>query len=276
MKYRDLETLSVSTDDGVTTVTLDRPEQRNAMSPTLHREMHGLLKELHYDAETKVLVITGAGESFSAGQDLKKYFHELKDDLDERERMRRLSHEWRHTMLYHFPKPTIAAINGWCFGGAFTIVGSCDIAIAANEAVFGLSEINWGGIPGGLVSRVVAGHMSERHALYYSLTGDTFTGEEAERIGFVTRSVPLIELQEEVQSLATKLSEKDALALRMTKEGYRGIEISRLTYEESWKWLEAKNQQLQFLKKGQFFQGIDDFVEGKYKPGLEVQPDAAT
>ena len=145
----------VNTVDGVTTITLNRPDKRNAMSPELHREMVEALEFLRDDPATQVLVITGAGEAFSAGQDLKKYFYETKDDAAARVRARRDSHEWRQRLLQNFPKPTIAAVNGYCFGGAFTIVASCDIAVTADEATFGLSEINFGHIAGGMVTKIV-------------------------------------------------------------------------------------------------------------------------
>jgi feruloyl-CoA hydratase/lyase len=151
----DYSTILIEKNDGITTLKFNRPEKRNAMSPQLHREMYDALSELQFDDETRVLVITGNGDAFCAGQDLKQYFYELKDDRRAREEIRRISHAWRHEKLNMFPKPTIAAINGWCFGGAFTVVCSSDIAITAEEAVFGLSEVNFNQIPGGLVTKVV-------------------------------------------------------------------------------------------------------------------------
>jgi trans-feruloyl-CoA hydratase/vanillin synthase len=138
------ETILVEKNDGITTIRLNRPQKKNAMSPTLHREMHAALRSLEFDDETQVLVITGSGDAFCAGQDLKEYFYDNKDSARQTEEIQRISHEWRHQILNTFPKPTIASINGYCFGGAFTIVASSDIAIAANEARFGLSEINFG------------------------------------------------------------------------------------------------------------------------------------
>ena len=150
MEYK---TIAIDKADGVTTIRFNRPDKRNAMNPQMHREMYDALTELHTDDETRVLVITGNGEAFCAGQDLKEYFYELKDDRRGREEIRRISHAWRHEKLRFFPKPTIAAINGWCFGGAFTVVASVDIAIASDEATFGLSEINFGNIPDAAVNQ---------------------------------------------------------------------------------------------------------------------------
>ena len=149
-KQQTYETVLVDKEDGITWVTLNRPEKRNAMSPKMHLEMNDLLDELAYDSETKILVLTGAGEAFSAGQDIQLFFRNSDGDPAERARGRYASTQWRWNKLVAFPKPTIAMVNGYCFGGAFTQLCACDFAIAANEATFGLSEVNWGIIPGNL------------------------------------------------------------------------------------------------------------------------------
>ena len=95
-----------------------------------------LLGTLRYDKDLRVLVITGKGDSFSAGEDLKEFFYEQRDRM-EFEALLDKSLEWRVRILRSFPVPTIAMVNGWCFGGAFSIVAGCDIAIAADEAMFG-------------------------------------------------------------------------------------------------------------------------------------------
>ena len=95
-----------------------------------------------------------------------------------------------------YNKPTIAMVNGWCFGGGFSPLVACDLAIAADEAVFGLSEINWGIPPGNLVSKAMADTVGHRRALHYIMTGDTFTGVEAADMGLVNSSVPLAELRD--------------------------------------------------------------------------------
>ena len=88
--------------------------------------------------------------------DLQQYFRETDDDPVLQERVRWTMREWAYTKLRFFPRVTIAAVNGWCFGGAFMPLISCDLAIAADEAQFGLSEVNWGILPGGTVTRDIA------------------------------------------------------------------------------------------------------------------------
>ncbi|HZS02023.1 MAG TPA: p-hydroxycinnamoyl CoA hydratase/lyase [Chloroflexota bacterium] len=270
----DYATILVEKQDGVTTIRLNRPEKRNAMSPQLHRDMYDALSDLETDDATQVLVITGSGDAFCAGQDLKEYFYEYRDDRRGREENRRISHAWRHEKLRYFPRPTIAAINGWCFGGAFTIVASCDIAVAANEATFGLSEINFGHIPGGLVTKVVQEIVQPRQALYYIMTGDPFDGRRAAEIGLITMAVPRADLQARVQEIAGKLKQKDPIALRACKEAFKAVSPA-VSYEDAWYWLAAKSDQLTYLQKMRGRQDdIEGFLRKEFKPGLG-SPDAS-
>lgn len=268
------ETILVEKDDGITTVKFNRPQKKNSMSPRLHEEMHEVLADLEFDDETQVLIITGSGDAFCAGQDLKEYFYNQKDTARARQESRRMSHAWRHQQLYYFPKPTISMINGWCFGGAFTIVASTDIAIAADDATFGLSEVNFGHLAGGIVSKVVADLMLPRQALYYLMTGETFTGARAEQIGFVTLAVPKAELLSRTMKLAQTLKSKDPHGLRACKEAIKNVAIRSMSFEDSWHWLTARSEQLQLAQKDKSWihHGIGKFVDKTFRPGLEAVP----
>jgi trans-feruloyl-CoA hydratase/vanillin synthase len=270
---KEYKNIIVDKNDGVTTVRFNRPEKKNAMSPGLHRDMYDVLTELENDKETQVLVVTGNGDAFCAGQDLKEYFYQLKDDPVAEAEIRRISHAWRHTKLYHFPRPTIAMVNGWCFGGAFTVVAACDIAIAAEDAIFGLSEINFGNIPGGIVTKVVADLMLPRQALYYAMTGARFDGRKAVEIGFTTLSAPRAQLEQTTLELAKTLKDKDAHALKAVKEVFKSVDIRRMSHDESWYWLKARVEQLTADQKGGWIEkGIGQFMAGAYRPGLEAMP----
>jgi trans-feruloyl-CoA hydratase/vanillin synthase len=271
------ETILVEKNDGITTIRLNRPKKKNAMSPTLHREMHAALRDLQFDDETQVLVITGSGDAFCAGQDLKEYFYDNKDSVRQTEEIQRISHEWRHQILNTFPKPTIASINGYCFGGAFTIVASSDIAIAANEATFGLSEINFGSIPGGLVAKAISTEMNYRQMLYYSLTGEQFDGKRSVEIGFTTMSVPRAELEAKTLAVANTLKGKDRHALRATKDAFKAVDIRTMSYEDARSWLKARLLQMTYEQKNSNWldHGISKFIEGVYQPGKGAAPKAA-
>jgi feruloyl-CoA hydratase/lyase len=258
----------VDIEGGVAVLTLNRPAKRNAMSPGLHLDVADALEKVRYDAAAKVLVITGAGESFCAGMDLKEFFTELKDQPAEYDRVFRLATEWRGRTLRYYPKPTIAMVNGFCFGGAFSIVEGCDLAIAADTATFGLSEVNFGLFPGGSVSKSLANLMRPRDAMYYALTGKPFDGTRAAEIGYVNYAVPAVDLRTDVMVLAGELAQKNAEAMTATKEGYRhsldmGWDAS-IAYTAAREGLLSKNQNDAFRTTG-----IGDFLKGKYRPGLE-------
>jgi feruloyl-CoA hydratase/lyase len=262
------ETVLVERENGIAWVTLNRPEKRNAMNPTLHREMVQVLDELEFDPEAKILVLTGAGDSWCAGQDIRETFRNLDDKPVERARNSRNSHHWRWGKLYTYPKPTIAMVNGFVFGGGFTPLIACDFAIAAEEATFGLSEINWGIFPGGLVSKVVADALRYRDALYYIMTGDPFDGKVAAEMGLVNKAVPRAQLREETVALAEKLLSKNPNVLRACKEVYKAVRF--MTYDQAEEYMAAKGTALRATdsEKGREH-GMSQFLDDKtYRPGF--------
>src|SRR2546430_8475773 len=262
------ETLLVEKDKGITWVTFNRREKRNAMSPQLHLDMDDVLDELAIDDETEILVVTGAGEAFSAGQDIRLYFRGTEADPAMRAKARRASNQWRWQKLSTFPKPTIAMVNGFCFAGAFTQVAACDFAIAADEAQFGLSEVNWGILPGGIVSWNVVQLMNFRDAMFYAMTGDLFDGKKAKEIGFVNFHVPKAKLKDETIKFAKKLMEKSPAALRYTKEAIRAVRFMNETQAQD--YLNAKSDALKLNdKEGGRQEGMKQFLDDKtYRPGF--------
>jgi trans-feruloyl-CoA hydratase/vanillin synthase len=265
------KTLLVDVADNVAYLTLNRPEKRNAMSPTLHLEISEALEQLRYDDDVRVVVITGSGKAFCAGMDLKEFFTELGDKPHEYDRIYRVATDWRGRTLRYFPKPTIAMINGYCFGGAFSIVEGCDLAIAATEATFGLSEINFGLFPGGSVSKSLANIMRPRDAMLLGLTGRSFDGKTATEIGFVNYHVPADELRANVSALALELAAKNPDGLRATKEAYR--HSLDMGWEAAIAYADARQDQLSMRQKNAWKEaGIGGFLAGEYRPGLEANP----
>ena len=209
------DTLLVDIADGIATITLNRPKKKNAMNPALHRDMTSALDQLRYEPTARVVLITGAGDAFCGGMDLKEFFTDLKDTPAEYDRVFRMATEWRGRTLRYYPKPTMAVVNGFCFGGAFSIVEGCDLAIAAEEATFGLSEINFKLFPGGCVSKSLANLMRPRDALWYGMTGEPFNGKVAAEIGFINKAVPLAKLKEEAHKVAAMIAQKDRKSTRL-------------------------------------------------------------
>ncbi|MHB9880391.1 p-hydroxycinnamoyl CoA hydratase/lyase [Pacificimonas sp. ICDLI1SI03] len=261
----------VDFDEGIAWVTLNRPEKRNAMSPTLNTEMLDVLDDLEVDDRAQLIVLTGAGESFSAGMDLKEYFRETDGLPPSRvRRVRQAAYDWQWRKLMHYPKPTIAMVNGWCFGGAFTPLVACDLSVAADEATFGLSEINWGIIPGGNVTKAMADKVRPSDALFYIMTGRNFDGRKAAQMGLVNESVPLADLRDHVRALAMELLGKNQTVLNGAKIAFKMIRT--MTWDQSSEYLGTKAAQVrQADKSGGRTKGLEQFLDDKsYRPGLEA------
>ncbi|MGN6157184.1 MAG: p-hydroxycinnamoyl CoA hydratase/lyase [Devosia sp.] len=262
------DVVRVEVADRIATVTFNRPQKRNAMNPALNVRMLEVLDEIEGHDDVGVLVLTGAGDSWSAGMDLKEYFR----DNDDKGRSatlkaRRQSGGWWQRLMY-FEKPTIAMVNGWCFGGAFTPLVACDLAIAANEAKFGLSEINWGILPGGNVTRAVAEVMRHRDALYYIMTGEVFDGRKAAEMGLVNEAVPLAELRARVDAIAKVLLDKNPVTMKAAKDTFK--RVRNMPWDASDDYIYAKLEQMLLLDKTNGReQGLKQFLDDKtYKPGL--------
>jgi len=260
----------VEFEDGIAWVTLNRPEKRNAMSPALNEEMRDVVEALAVDERCGVFVLTGAGESFAAGMDLKEYFRETDNAPDTvLLNVRRIAEEWQWRRLRDYPKATIAMVNGWCFGGAFTPVCACDLAIAAEEAIFGLSEINWGILPAGNVTKATIETIGYRNALYYTMTGESFNGRKAAEIGLVNEAVPLAELKDRTRALARTLLEKNQTVLRGAKLAMKRTRY--MDWEVSADYLYAKMAEALHLGGAENRESaMKAFLDDKtFKPGVE-------
>ena len=263
------ETVRVEFDNGVAWVYMSRPAKKNAMSPQLNRDMLEVVDMLEFDDRCGVLVLTGDGDSFAAGMDLKEYFKE--NDGKGRSatlKTRRTAYDWQWHRLMFYEKPTIAMVNGWCFGGAFSPLVGCDLAIAADEAQFGLSEINWGIIPGGNVTKVLVELMSARDAMYYTLTGETFDGKRAAELKVVNEAVPADQLRARVRQIADSMLEKNPHTLKAAKDAIK--RVAEMTVDASEDYLVVRQEALNYLDKSEGRkQGLKQFIDDKtYRPGL--------
>lgn len=263
------ECVRVEVRDGIGWAIMNRPEKRNAMSPQLHYDMDDALARLETDPDARVVVVTGAGGNFSAGQDLKKFFRELENDPFERKKAQRYANSWRWQRLYNYDKPTVAMIHGYCVGGAFMQLLATDFAIAAKSATFSLSEVNWGILPGALVAKVVSDTVLPRHALYYACLGDPFDGDEAARIGMVNYAVPDDDLESETVKLAEKLMKKSPAVLRATKQAVR--QVRTMDFDQAYDYLAAKGQSIKVGDaEDSYNTGLRQFLDEKsYKPTFE-------
>lgn len=265
------ENVTVEFEDGIAWVTLNRPARRNAINPGIVWEMNAIMDALEADDRCKVMVVTGAGDSFSSGMDLKEYFRATdKVPPIERERLFRANAAWQWRRMMQYPKPTISMVNGWCFGGAFQFLIGSDLAVASEDAVFGLSEINWGIIPAGIVTKAVVEVMSFRDAMYYIMTGETFNGRQAAEMKLINKAVPAAELKDRTRELARTLMDKNPYVLRQAKTAARFVKD--LTWDQAGDYLMAKSDQTEFRdpENGRNT-GMKQFLDDKsFKPGLET------
>ena len=265
----EADTVAFEVRNNVAWVKFNRPEKRNCMSPKLNRQMMRVLDELEYRDDVGVLVLTGEGTSWSAGMDLKEYFRETeaKGLVGTRTAQREAYSWWRR--LRWFQKPTIAMVNGWCFGGAYGPLFGCDLAFAAEEAQFGLSEINWGILPGGGATKIAAQLLSFRRAMYHSLMGENIDGRTAAEWGLVNEAVPLAQLQARVEKVAAVLLTKNPVALKATKDAVR--RVGEMTFDNAEDYLIRAQEAANFFDNDGRKEGIKQFIDDKsYKPGLRA------
>lgn len=261
------QTVSCTVEHRIAWVKFNRPEKRNAMSPQLNRQMMRVLDELEFREDVGVVVLSGEGSAWTAGMDLKEYFRETEaTGLEGTRKAQRESYGWWRRLRW-FQKPTIAMVNGWCFGGGYGPLFACDLAFAADEATFGLSEINWGILPGGGASKVAVELLSFRNAMYHAMMGENIDGRTAAQWGLVNESLPLESLQERVTQVAQTLLQKNPIALKATKDAIR--RVREMTYDNAEDYLvrvqEAANS---FDNEGRK-EGMRQFLDDKtYKPGL--------
>ena len=200
---------------GVATVTLNRPEVHNAIDDVSIAELSVTLDRLAGDAAVRVLVLTGAGASFSAGADLNwmrrmggfSAAENLADAMGLAAMLRRLN---------DFPKPTVARVNGAAFAGGVGLISCCDIAIANADAMFSVSEVRYGLVPGTIGPYLVAA-IGARQARRYFLTAERFSADEARRIGLVHETVAGAALDTLVEKFVAMLLEGGARAQGVSK-----------------------------------------------------------
>jgi methylglutaconyl-CoA hydratase len=175
---------------GVATVTLNRPAVNNAYDDALIQGLHDAMDAL--GSEVRIVVLRGAGRHFQAGADLKWIRAVAAQPREENERASRATALAVHR-LNTLPVPTVALVQGGCFGGGTGIVAACDIVIAADDAMFSIAETRWG-LTAAIILPQLADAIGARQVRRYALTGERFDAREARRIGLVHEVVPLGEL----------------------------------------------------------------------------------
>lgn len=200
--------LQVRRHAGLLTVGLDRPAKRNAIGVEMTLEIERLAQAALADTESRVLVFHGRGGHFCAGMDMKDFFDHSERDPGTLRRARAATDNWRARLLRQLPQVRIAAISGYCLGGALPILECADIVLAATDATFGLPEINFGFVPGGPIAKSARNALSVRGAAYAALSGRAFDAAQAQRWGLVTRLLPQADLESETLRLARTIADR--------------------------------------------------------------------
>lgn len=211
------ETLLVDTTDRVATVTINRPDKRNALNAAVRRELGEALERLERDDSVRVVVFTGAGDkAFIAGADIAEFAE--RTPIEQRAAMEPPSVFER---IATYPKPTVASINGYCLGGGCELALACDLRIAGRSARLGQPEVKLGILPGGGGTQRLPRLVGVGAAMRLILTGELVGAEEAERLGLVDAVVEDDVLPARARELAASIAAQSPMALRLAKEAVR-------------------------------------------------------
>lgn len=253
-----LNTLKLGFEGNSATLTLNRPEKRNAISPEMIGELVMALAECE-TSPARVVILTGAGKAFCAGMDL-NYLKEFPAQSGEQvvADARQIAQMFRR--VYGFPKPVIAAVNGAALAGGTGLATLCDFTLAAPDATFGYTEVRIGFMPA-IVSSFLVRQVGEKRARDLLLTGRTFGAEEARQMGLVNEIVPAQELLERARELAQELTAMSPTALAHTKRL-----LGKFTHMELDRELElAIQESAETRTTADFREGLAAFLE-KRKP----------
>ena len=225
------ETIIVEIEEGVATLTLNRPKVLNALNDQVFNELAEAAEELAADQSVRVVIITGGEKVFAAGADISQMASASAVDVTTSDNP---SHRAFH-LIENMPKPVIAAIAGFALGGGCELTLVTDVRIAADNAQFGLPEIKLGILPGGGGTQRLPRLIGAGRAKELIFSGDFINAEEALRIGLVNKVVPTDQLFEEAKKIAKKYADRGAVALRLAKsavnEGLRMDLEAGLEYE---------------------------------------------
>ena len=252
------KTIQLAYDAGVATITLNRPEKRNAISFELIDDLVRALSEVA-KSDAIILILTGAGKAFCSGLDLDNLKALLgrtpEQNLHDSQTMVQLFRS-----LYEFPKVTIAAVNGAAIAGGTGLALLCDFTLAVPEAKFGYTEVRIGFVPA-IVSTFLLRQVGEKQARDLLLTGRIFEAEEAARMGLLSEIVPAEDLMKRARQLASLLMENSPASLRATKQLLTGHARAELDEQID----AAVRENAAIRTTADFREGISSFLE-KRKP----------
>lgn len=220
----EYQTMELSVETPLATITLNRPDSRNALNREMASELARCLSEMERDDSIRCVILTGSERVFCAGADIREFADRSPVQMIREDHLREL---WARTGA--FPKPLLAAISGYALGGGLELAMSCDMIIAAEGSKLGQPEVNLGLIPGGGGTQRLLRAVGKYRAMEMILLGSTVSAEEAAAYGLINRVVPPGRQLEETKKIALEIASKAPVAVRMAKVAINRAEEAGLT-----------------------------------------------
>ncbi|MHB8908534.1 MAG: enoyl-CoA hydratase/isomerase family protein [Syntrophales bacterium] len=261
MEYK---TLLVETKTGIGIVWMNRPKLHNALDDTMTAELTAAMRKMDDDPAVRIVILAGTGKSFSAGADM-DWLRRLGGFNAKQNRAEALNAATLLQTIDALKKPTIARVHGPAFGGGAGLIAACDMAVAAYEAEFCLSEVRLGAIPAAIGPYVIRA-IGERAARRYFLSAERFTAAEAYRIGLVSDLAPLGELDAAINNLLGQLIQGAPHAQALTKDWIRaaaGAPINSALIDDG----AARNADVRASEEGR--EGISSLIEKRRPAWLD-------
>jgi enoyl-CoA hydratase len=250
-------------EDKVATISINRPERRNALNPNVMTGLNDYLDQAGADPDVAAIVLTGAGGTFCAGADLGGNFGEEQSFLDKHDE--RGYYAGLLVKMNRCQKPILAAVEGYCLAGGMGLCLSSDVVVASEDALFGLPEIKRGLWPY-MVTAVLIRNVGRKKAAELCMTGERISAAEAERIGIVNHCVSQQEFEEKVAAMAAKLSSFSPAIMGLGKSSF--YQIADMSLEDALRYLQSQltiNIQTEDLREGitAFMQKRDPVWKGR-------------
>lgn len=253
--------------ENIAVIRMNRPAKKNAFSPTMSVEILDAMTRIERDDSIRGVLLTGVEDSFSAGLDLDLSFCQTMEEGNPKNFSKVMDPilAW-YLKYYDLPKPTVAAVNGHCYGGGVVPVSLSDVAVASDRSQYALSEINFAHFPAGGTTWAASHFLLPKHFEYLCLSGDRIGADEAFRMGLVTKVVAHDKLEEEAWRIVRRLAGKHPNAYKTAKAMCRMT--PKMSFAEAIKLEMAHIHENYFLTEGEMVKiALKQFKEKKIKTG---------